>query len=86
MVTQSPRQQHLETVIFGTGTLAGRRFDIALIVLILLSVTVVVLDSVPELNQLVGDGFWYAEVVLPCCSRSNTPPECGARTIAAPTC
>lgn len=61
-VKQSPRQQILETVIFGTGTLAGRRFDIALIVLILLSVTVVVLDSVPELNQLVGHGFWYAEV------------------------
>ncbi len=62
VVTQSLRQQHFETVIFGTGTPAGRRFDIALIVLILLSVTVVVLDSVPELNQLVGDGFWYAEV------------------------
>lgn len=59
---QSERQQQLETIIFGTGTLAGRRFDIALIVLILLSVGVVVLDSVPELNQLVGQGFWYAEV------------------------
>ena len=34
----------------------------ALIALILMSVTVVVLDSVPELDGLFGAGFWYAEV------------------------
>lgn len=37
-------------VIFGTDTPAGRRFDIALVCLILLSILVVVLDSVPEIG------------------------------------
>ena len=59
---QSALQRKLEVIIFGTGTLAGRRLDMALIALILMSVTVVVLDSVPELDGLFGAGFWYAEV------------------------
>jgi voltage-gated potassium channel len=44
-------------VIFGTDTPAGRRFDIALVCLILLSILVVVLDSVPEI------GARYAHVM-----------------------
>ncbi|MDN4036479.1 ion transporter [Massilia sp. YIM B02443] len=44
-------------VIFGTDTPAGRRFDIALVCLILLSILVVVLDSVPEI------GARYASVM-----------------------
>lgn len=38
-------------VIFGTDTPAGRRFDIALVALILLSILVVVLDSVPAIYR-----------------------------------
>jgi len=37
-------------VIFGTDTPAGKRFDIALVCLILLSILVVVLDSVPSIG------------------------------------
>ena len=37
-------------VIFGTDTPAGRRFDIALVVIILLSILTVVLDSVPSIG------------------------------------
>jgi len=37
-------------VIFGNDTPAGRRFDIALVCLILLSILVVVLDSVPAIG------------------------------------
>ena len=59
---QSALQRRLESIIFGTGTLTGRRFDMMLIAAILLSVTVVVLDSVPELDDVVGTGFWYAEL------------------------
>ena len=59
---QSALQRRLEIIIFGTGSLAGRRFDMTLIAAILLSVAVVVLDSVPELDAAVGAGFWYAEL------------------------
>jgi len=59
---QSKLRRQLEIVIFGTGTLAGRRFDMTLIALILLSVLVVVLDSDPELNDSVGSAFWMVEV------------------------
>lgn len=37
-------------VIFGTDTPAGRRFDIVLVCLILLSILVIVLDSVPAIG------------------------------------
>jgi voltage-gated potassium channel len=38
-------------VIFGIDTPAGRRFDIALVVIILLSILTVVLDSVPAIGR-----------------------------------
>lgn len=38
----------LEQIIFGVDTRAGRAFDVVLLVLILLSVTVVLLESVPD--------------------------------------
>jgi len=42
-------------VIFEADTPAGRRFDIALVFAILLSILAVVLDSVPGLHQAYGD-------------------------------
>ena len=66
--------------------LAGRRLDMALIALILMSVTVVVLDSVPELDGLFGAGFWYAEIFFTGCLRSNMRPALGAPTTDPPTC
>lgn len=47
----------LYTIIFEADTVAGRRFDQALIGLILLSVTVVVLDSVAALQERAGTLF-----------------------------
>ncbi len=38
-------------VIFGTDTTAGRRFDLALVAIILLSILTVVLDSVPAIGR-----------------------------------
>lgn len=59
---QSALRRRIELIIFGTGTLAGRRFDIALLGLILLSVAIVIADSVPELNQTFGERFWLIEL------------------------
>jgi voltage-gated potassium channel len=47
----------LYRVIFESDTRAGRLFDLALIVLILISVTVVVLDSVQEISARHGELF-----------------------------
>ncbi|OUS12175.1 ion transporter [Gammaproteobacteria bacterium 53_120_T64] len=48
-------------VIFGTDTPAGRLFDLVLIYGILLSVGVVVLDSVASLHARLGPWFFYTE-------------------------
>ena len=44
-------RRRLYNIIFEADTPAGRRFDIALVVAILLSILVVVLDSVPSINR-----------------------------------
>jgi voltage-gated potassium channel len=44
-------RRHMYDVIFEADTPAGRRFDIALVCAILLSILVVVLDSVPRLHH-----------------------------------
>jgi voltage-gated potassium channel len=48
---RSAWRDRLEQIIFGVDTRAGRAFDIVLLVLILLSVTVVLLESVPALRR-----------------------------------
>lgn len=48
-------------IIFEADTKAGRRFDVALIVMILLSVLTVMLDSVPEIHARYGQQLYYAE-------------------------
>ena len=51
---QSPLQKRLYDIIFGTETPAGKSFDIALIVVILASVLVVMLDSIPAYHATHG--------------------------------
>ncbi len=51
---QSPWRQHLHTIIFEADTRAGKAFDIALIISIIVSVVVVMLDSISEVNQQYG--------------------------------
>ena len=48
----------LRIIIFEADTKAGRRFDVALIVMILLSVLTVMLDSVPEINARYGQQLY----------------------------
>ena len=54
-------RSRLYEVIFGHHTPAGRAFDVALIASILLSVSVVVLDSVASVHQAWGSGFYLLE-------------------------
>lgn len=51
----------LHEIIFEADTPAGKGFDVALIVAILVSVLVVMLDSVNQLQQLFGPYFYFSE-------------------------
>jgi voltage-gated potassium channel len=57
----TPLQDRIYTVIFGTETPAGKWFDIALIVVILASVTIVMLDSMPDMHAMYGAGYMQIE-------------------------
>lgn len=57
----SPLQKTVFNIIFGTRSPAGKSFDISLIVIILLSVGIVMLDSIPTLNTQYGLWFFRLE-------------------------
>lgn len=54
-------KQRLYTVVFGTTTRAGKNFDLILLVFILLSVLVVLFESVPKWRTEYHDVLFYAE-------------------------
>ena len=54
----------LHEIIYESGTPAGKAFDVSLLVLILFSVVIVMLDSVPQYNQRYGAFFYKAEWVV----------------------
>ncbi|MFP8778204.1 ion transporter [Hydrogenophaga sp. RWCD_12] len=57
-------RQKLYTVIFEADTRAGKAFDVSLLLLILLSVAVVMADSVADLHVRHGDVFRVLEIVF----------------------
>lgn len=57
-------RRQLEVIIFGTGTPAGRAFDISLLVVILASVLTVMIDSVPQVNAAYGGLLWQLEIIF----------------------
>ena len=61
---QTALQKKFYEVIFGTETPAGKWFDIILILIILTSVAVVMLDSIPRLHVPYGDLFLRIEWVF----------------------
>lgn len=61
---RAPWRDRLEQIIFGVDTFAGRAFDIVLLVLILLSVTIVLLESVPALRREHAASLRLAEWVF----------------------
>ena len=54
----------IKVIIFGTDTRGGKLFDIGLIISIVLSIIIVLLDSVAEYNQRYDTLFNYAEWVF----------------------
>lgn len=60
----NPLKKKLREVIFGTETPAGRRFDLALIACIVLSVALVYLDTVAEIHQTYGKWIYLLEWVF----------------------
>ena len=54
-------RDRIRIIIFEADTKAGRRFDVTLIGMILLSVLTVMLDSVPQITAKYGQQLYYAE-------------------------
>ncbi|MCK6262111.1 ion transporter [Vibrio sp. ZSDE26] len=55
-------KHHLYVIIFGAHTPAGRAFDIGLIIAIIASLIVLILHSIPALNDKWADVFFYLEL------------------------
>lgn len=62
--TRNKLRQRIYTIIFEAETTQGRAFDIALLILILLSVLIVSLESVRELNDRFNEAFVFVEWVF----------------------
>ncbi len=54
----APWREKLNSIIFGAETKSGRCFDIVLIICIIISVLVVMLDTVDSLGQRFGVYFF----------------------------
>lgn len=61
---QTTQQQAVYDVIFGTETPAGKWFDITLIIVILTSVLVIMLDSIPDYHAAYGQLFLEIEWIF----------------------
>ncbi|GIU53191.1 MULTISPECIES: ion transporter [Shewanella] len=57
----TPFKKQIRTVIFGTETRLGRWFDIGLMICILLSVLLIILDTIESYHQQYGQVIYYAE-------------------------
>lgn len=63
-MSNSKLKSKIHTIIFEADTSPGRLFDILLIAAILLSVLVVLLDSVSHYHQRFGELFWKIEWIF----------------------
>ncbi len=54
-------RERLHSIVFGTSTRAGKNFDLILLILILASVLVILLESVPKWRDVYGDEFFIIE-------------------------
>jgi len=57
-------KENIKSIIFGTTTPAGKAFDIALIISILVSIILVMLDSINGYHSIYGETFYLLEWVL----------------------
>ncbi|ANE51613.1 ion transporter [Flavisolibacter tropicus] len=60
----APWRHRLHTIIFESDTVAGKAFDIGLLVLILASISVVMLDSIARLHQSYSNEFFIMEWIF----------------------
>lgn len=56
------QKERLYHIVFGTDTVAGKRFDLILLWLIVASVVIVILESIPKINQFYGQYFFAGEL------------------------
>lgn len=61
---RSPLRRKLYLIVFGTSTRAGRLFDVALLWAILVSVLLVMLESVPSIRAHHGTALYVAELIF----------------------
>ena len=61
---RSPLRERMEVFIFGNETRAGHYFDVALIAIILLSIAVVMLDSVEAISEEWGPELAFLEWIF----------------------
>ncbi len=54
----------IHEIIFGADTQSGKIFDVTLLILIILSIVLVMLESVAGINDIYGDWFHIAEWVI----------------------
>tara|TARA_B100000508_G_scaffold141097_1_gene147088 strand:- start:200248 stop:201099 length:852 start_codon:yes stop_codon:yes gene_type:complete len=59
-----PWQKKVQEVIYGTDTPAGKAFDIILLIVILISIVVVMFESVPDINQHYWKSFYTIEWIV----------------------
>ncbi len=57
-------RQHLYETVFEADTLAGKIFDVCILFLILASVIIITLETVPTLFALYKDVFFYLEIIF----------------------
>lgn len=57
-------RRKLHVIVFGTSTKAGRRFDVFLLWIILFSVMVVMVESVPEFGNNFSETFFVVEWIM----------------------
>ncbi len=60
----TPLQERIWRIIFLSDTKAGRQYDLILLALIVLSVALVTLESVPDLAHTHRAGFYIGEIAL----------------------
>lgn len=60
----APWRNRLHEIIFEADTKLGKLFDVTLLILIIISIILVMLESIDDLNQIYGDWFNVAEWVI----------------------
>jgi len=62
--TESPLRERIHEIIFEADTPAGKTFDVSLLVLILISIGIVMLESVQSIGEAYSQWFGIAEWII----------------------